>query len=618
MKQITIGLAGHIDHGKTSIVHSLTGKNTDSLKEEIKRGMTIDIGFAHMSKTISLIDVPGHEKFIKNMVSGVSSIDFSILVIAADDGIMPQTIEHFEILELLNIKSGIIVINKIDLVDKEWLDLIELEINEFVKESFLEKSIIIKTSTKTKEGIDQLRDEILKLSQFDYMKNNRGVFRMFLDRVFTMKGFGTIVTGTVSSGEAKIGDELEILPYSKIVKIRGIESHDKKTDKILLGDRAAINIQTKDKLPITRGNHLSTAHYFKNSELIAVKIKKLKKIKNNQRIRFHVGTQESIGRLLFTGKNVKSYYGALIKLEKKIICSFSDRFILRSFSPISTIGGGVILDSTVSGRWKKKSLYVNNLFDADSISERIKIIIEEDVYKVYNLDSLSKKIGFSNSVLENYLEKIDDILYLKNNNVTWIITLSKYKFIKDVIKKILEKKHHDNPDKKGFIKEEINSQINYDLNFLDLILKKLSKEKIIKFENERFSLIGFSITLSNEEKNVSDVIIDILNKEGLATSNIDELSMQIKKDKFFLKRILRIQISNNDLINISNNIIITKKNYLKLLDQVYKFFRENETMNVKEFKNITNTTRKYAVPLLEYLDKNKITYRIDNERKINK
>ena len=305
MNQVTVGLAGHIDHGKTSIVHSLTGKNTDSLKEEIKRGMTIDIGFAHMSKTISLIDVPGHERFIKNMVSGVSSIDFSILVIAADDGIMPQTIEHFEILELLNIESGIIVLNKIDLVEKEWLDLVELEVNDFVKNSFLEKSMIIKTSNKTGEGIDQLKDEIIKLSQVDYIKDDRGVFRMFLDRVFTMKGFGTVVTGTVSSGKAKIGDELEILPYAKSVKIRGLESHDEKVDEIRLGDRAAINLQIKDKLPIKRGNHLSTKNYFVSTNLIAVKIKKITKsknnLKNNQRIRFHVGTQEAIGRVLLTG-----------------------------------------------------------------------------------------------------------------------------------------------------------------------------------------------------------------------------------------------------------------------------------------------------------------------------
>ena len=621
MKQFTIGLAGHIDHGKTSIVHSLTGKNTDNLKEEIKRGMTIDIGFAHMNKTISLIDVPGHEKFIKNMVAGVSSIDCAVLVISADDGIMPQTIEHFEILELLNIKNGIIVINKIDLVDDEWLDLIELEINDFIKESFLEKSTIIRTSTISNKGIDSLKNEIIKLSEYNYNNNDSGIFRMFLDRVFIKKGFGTVVTGTVSSGNAKVGDKLEILPYLKDVKIRALQSHDEKVDMVSIGDRAAINIQSTDKLAIKRGDHLSEKYFFIPSNLIVVKINTLikskNKLKNNQRIRLHIGTQEVIGRLFLTGDNLNSHYAGIIKLEKKIICTYGDRFILRSFSPISTIAGGVVLDPSIKGKWKKISLYANSLFNEKTDFDRIRGIIEFDDYHIFTLDLLSKHVGLSKTVLKNHLKNIEDLIYLKSNKDTWLLTLKKYNHIQNIIKDTLNMQHKNNPDKKGFIKEEINSKVNYDLNFLDLFLNKLYEENILKIENDLFSLIDFSIEISGEEKEAIEQMINILNDEGLSTSSIDELCLKIKKDKKFIQKILKIEVSNNNIIFISNNIIITQKNYLKLLDNVYSFFKLNDLMDIKQFKEISNTSRKYAVPLLEFLDKNKVTYRINNGRKIN-
>ena len=619
MNQITIGLAGHIDHGKTSIVQSLTGKNTDSLKEEISRGMTIDIGFAHLNESISLIDVPGHERFIKNMVSGVSSINFAILVIAADDGAMPQTYEHLEILELLNIKSGLIVINKIDLVDSELLEMVELEISEFKKNTFLENCTIIKTSTKTGLGIDKLKNEILNLKKNKFDHFDRGIFGMFIDRVFTKKGFGSVVTGTVNSGDAYLGNVFDVLPSNNEIKIRGLQSHDEKVNEVKMGDRAAINLHSKNKLDIARGSHLGFKNFFSTSKSIAVKIKLLIKsktrIKHNQRVRFHLGTQEAIGRIFLTGESSDNFYAALIKLEKDIIVSFNDRFILRSYSPIKTIGGGQVLDPDIQGKWGKISLYINSIYRTKSLSEKIEKIIEKDVLNIFSLASLSQKLSLSDLVLKKYLKSINSLVVFNINNAEWILTENQYELIQSDILLFMSKYHLNNKDSRGCLKEEINKKININVNLLEIFLNKLCEKKRIKNQNDFYSIYDFKIKLSQNDIEAKDKVLKILEDEVFITSSLESLSNKIGCDKNNMQRILKIEASNGNLVILSQSIYLTKKNYALLIDLVNKFFIKNDVMTVKDFKELTNTSRKYAVPLLEYLDKQKITYRIGNERK---
>ena len=622
MNQITIGLAGHIDHGKTSIVHSLTGKNTDSLKEEIKRGMTIDIGFAHMSQSISLIDVPGHERFIKNMVSGVSAINYAILVVAADDGIMPQTYEHLEILELLNVKSGLVVINKIDLVDSELLEIVEMEINEFIEDTFLNNCKILKTSAKTGLGIDILRNEIENLNETDYIATHQGVFRMFLDRVFIKKGFGAVVTGTVNSGSANLGDTLEILPSKSEIKIRGLQSHDKSVKQISVGDRAAVNLHSKDKLDLKRGNHIGSKNYFSLSNSIGVEIQLLLKskvkIKHNQRIRFHLGTQEVMGRILLTGEKSELRYSALIKLEKEIVVSFNDKFIIRSYSPVTTIGGGKILDPNIVGKWTKVSSYINILFQSKSINEKIERIIEGNPLVIFSIKTLSKKMSLSEMVLKDYLSNIDNIIYLKINGIVWVLTQNQYSVLKKEIILIISNYHLKKPDRKGCLKEEINDRLKINMYLLENILNELCKKIILKVKNDIYSNYNFKIELSDNDLKIRNKIIQILDNEGFSTSSLDDLSKETNQSISAIERILKIEASNHNLIILPQNIYLTKNNYKILLEIVHKYYTNNEGLNIKNFKDLTNTTRKYAVPLLEYLDKQKITYRIGNERKINR
>ena len=615
MKQFTIGLSGHIDHGKTSIVKSLTGQNTDILKDEIKRGLTIDIGFAHLNKNISIIDVPGHEKFIKNMVSGVNSIDSAILVIAADDGIMPQTKEHFDILKILNINSGVVVINKIDLVDSEWLDLVFNEIKTFLKDSFLENAKIIKVSTIDDIGINELKEEIINLSNSTKEKFNREVFRMFIDRVFIKKGFGTVVTGTVISGEIDDNSKVNLLPKNDIVTIRSIQTHNTKVSKVRIGSRTAINMQNIDKNKVFRGSHLGEKDYFHLVDNAIVEIKILKDIKHNQRIRIHLGTQEVIARIVFTDKKVNNI--AFLKFEKKIICSFKDRFIIRNFSPMLTIGGGRIFDINIQGKWADIKNYINNFLLTKEDCEIIKEIINYRNKNVFDQDTLSKHIGLSKNLLKKNLNKLNDIHFYGNGN-PWIITTDLLNNFNKKIIRTISLFHQKNPFLNGIVFEQLNQIVLLPDVFLKHLLNDLCKNKFLKLKDDLYSKYDFEIKLEKEDQLLKKKLFNIIDKERFQTSDFSSLLIKLNINEKKLKNLLNIEKNNNNFLIINGSLFFSKKNYFDLLETVEKYFSLNKTMSVADFKSLINTSRKYAVPLLEYLDKEKITYRDGNERKYNK
>ena len=620
INQYIIGLSGHIDHGKTSIVTALTGKNTDNLKEEINRGMTINIGFAFINNQITLIDVPGHEKFIKNMVSGVSSIDYALLIIAADDGIMPQTIEHFEILKLLNIKRGTIVLTKIDLVDLDWINLVESDIKDFVRGSFLQDSKIHRASSVTKEGIKELKEHIISLHKYNKIDNS-DVFRLFVDRVFISHGFGTVVTGTVLSGEVSVGQELKILPGSKKVKVRGLQTHDKNCQKLYCGDRGAINFQSLDIINIKRGHHVSDNLFFDCYESAIVSIGLLSnkdiKIKNNERIRIYLGTQEVMARI-FIPKikfiNSGEKIGALLRFEKPTIISWNDIFIIRTYSPLVTIGGGKILDVGSFVKWKDNCQYIKELFNTNDQYELIQKIIESKKTFPFTFDLLSKYLNISKDVLNSYLDKIDDIIYIYND---WILSLDQFNFLKNNLIRIIEKFHRDNPYRHGILKEEIINKINFDSKFLEYFLKYLIDNNNLKINNSFLSIQNFEVTLSPNDLKNNKKIISLINKEGFNSISIGELNQIIDIEEKEIKKLLKLLIGNGELILVGSNYLFTYNNVQKLISIVKEHFKGNDSMNIKVFKNLTNTTRKFAVPLLEYLDKINLTYRDGNLRRLN-
>ena len=622
LNQYIIGLSGHIDHGKTSLVKSLTGKNTDSLKEEIDRGMTINIGFAFLNDTITLIDVPGHEKFIKNMVAGVSSIDFALLVIAADDGIMPQTIEHFEILKLLNITDGAIIINKIDLVEKDWLELVENDIDDFVKGSFLSNKKIYKVSTINNEGIDELRQDLVNYN-FKNTKTikDKGVFRIFTDRVFSSKGFGTVVTGTVLSGKVKTGQKVKILPQNKIIKIRGLQSHDNFVDEISTGNRAALNLQYQDKISIKRGNHISEENYFTTYETAIVSIKILSKInkniKNNDRLRVYLGTQEIMARIqLFEKKHLEpgQHSIGILKFEKPIIASFKDLFILRQFSPLITIGGGEIIDFNVFSKWKDNKNYIENFKNAKDDNDYIENIITYKFMNPYSIETLSIYLNYSEKLLKEIINKNKNIILIDK----WILTLKQLKMIEKEIIKYFDCFHKSNPYRRGLLIKEALNSLNIDEYFLEHIFRYLLNKKLLSISNNLWSKKDFEISLTKKELEIINEINQTVSSYNLNAPRMSEISKILSKDDVLISKLINIEISNGALILISGELLFEKSKIELMIKSIKSYFNQHDSLDVSKFKDLTNTTRKYAVPLLEYLDRINLTYRIGNERKIKK
>jgi len=622
LNQIVIGMAGHIDHGKTSLVKALTGTNTDNLEEELRRGMTIDLGFAFLNDEITLIDVPGHEKFVKNMMAGASGIDGAILVIAADDGIMPQTKEHFEILNLLGIQNVIVALNKIDLADLEWIELVEMEIHDLLLEAEIDEFSIIQVSAIQNKGIDKLKTAIIELSQMIPSKIDNGIFRLPVDRVFTIQGFGTVVTGTVQSGSIKVGQEIEIIPGNIKVKVRGIQSHETKTNQVNLGDRAAINFQGLNKNSIKRGFQCTSIGYLSSTKEIGANITNLKnskiEIKQNQRVRIHLGTQEVMARISILDKkliNSGETATVIIKLEEPLVATMNDRFIIRRFSPVVTIGGGQVIDAHFIGKWSEKKEYIKSISKFTD-NERIINIIQYQGVNPIDKKNINIKFGIDSDLLKKKIAQFSEARYINDKNETWLVTENQLDMIDHKIINILELFQKKNRLKSGALSEEIYQQTGGNKKFIENRLISLEDKKAIKRIGEFWSTINFEVRFSNEENKLYNKIITQLNKEGFQSSNLNDFSKTTGVIESELIPLIKIGEMKNEIIRLTETLMFTQNNFDLLKEKTISFLLKNKSISISEFKDIAETSRKYAVPLLEYFDRIKITYRDGNERKL--
>jgi len=622
MKQTVIGLSGHIDHGKTALVKALTGVNTDSLTEEQKRGMTIDIGFAFLDENITLIDVPGHEKFVKNMMAGVSAVDVALLVVAADDGVMPQTREHFEILNLLDIPLGIVAINKIDLADKDWLELVELDIGELLQGSFMEDAPILKVSAETGDGVDQLKTTLLDLCKKVPDKQDRGIFRLHVDRVFSMKGYGTVVTGTVNSGSLKIGDTVELLPGSVKSKVRGLQSHGEEVQQVETGDRAAINLQGVEIKQIERGSQIAEIGYLQSLNQMGVTLLLLgsaqKPITQNQRIRIHLGTQEVMARVALTdGKTLQpgDDCPALLRLEQPMVAARGDKFIIRSFSPVITIGGGEVMEVLIEEKWKIVKEKLQNLYESPKSDQLIHLVQEEGA-KPITPEKLQYRIGISKEQINAIVEEKEELFWLTHKQGKWLLTQNQWNELKNSIHNFLKKYHAKNPLNAGAQKEEIRQHLSCENSILEALLESMLDDKSISQKGELFLNPNFSITLSSEDDSLQNSILNQLDQEGFTSSTLAQLSLKTGNSKEKLMQVLNVAEQQGKLLRIDGKLMFTQKNFIILREKVNQFFSNHPEMSVSEFKELAHTSRKYAVPLLEYFDKKKITYREGNIRKL--
>lgn len=618
MRYVILGTAGHIDHGKSSLVKALTGIDPDRLKEEKERGITIDLGFAYLKYpdglSIGIVDVPGHEKLIKNMLAGAGGIDIVLFVIAADEGVMPQSREHLHICNLLGIKSGIIAITKADLVDPEWLELVSDEIKNFVKGTFLEGAEVIPISSKTGMNIEVLKEKIKETALRVEPKPSGGLFRMPIDRVFTLKGFGTVVTGTIISGSISLEDPVEVLPAGITSKVRGLHSHGSPIKRAYAGQRTAINLQGVEKEQIGRGETLVTPQRFLPTRFIdanLVLLKDVPPLKNRSLVHFHTGTFEGIARcILYDIEELRPGESAFcqMRLEEPVIVQSGDRYIVRRFSPVETIGGGVVLDPMPSKRKKTEPIHDLLVYDRGTLSEKIETKIKKVGIRGMTKDSIEGWIFADRDEIKRAIKEIKE-----SGNVFETEGLLIHKdtlfMIKEKMLALLREFHKKNPLKPGISKEELRNTLRLDQKVFSGVISLISE---IKIEKDIMRLRDFASAPSEED---IARILSLLKNGGFSPPMRSELAAKLQIEENRLSDILRYMAREGSLVRINDSIYVSKAIFEEMMRLLREFYKKKPEMTVAEFRDLLGTSRKYAVPFLEYLDSNGITIRVGDIRK---
>jgi len=632
MKHIIIGTAGHIDHGKTSLIKALTGRETDTLKEEKERGISINLGFTFFDlpsgRRAGIIDVPGHEKFVKNMLAGVSSVDVVLLVIAADEGIMPQTREHFEILKLLNVKKGIIVLTKADLVDEEWLEMIKEEMKEEFKGTFLQNAPIHAVSSKTKQGIEALINDVDKMTEEVEAKDTEGHFRLPIDRVFSVSGFGTVVTGTVISGRVKEGDIVELYPSKVVTKVRGIQVHENSVKIAEAGQRCAINVANVKVDDIARGDVISKEKIMEPSQIVDCKLYYLntleKPLENRQRVRLYHGTSEILCRVVILDKEeVKPGEEAFVqlRLEAPLTAQRNDRYVIRSYSPMHTIGGGTIIEPAAPKAKRFDGKYIEELKIKES--GNTENILEKTVEKLSSqfpdIAQILKGLGKNEENIEEKLEELSkDTSILKLTYLEKPIYIHK-KFFKEKteeIENIISAFHKTNSLKVGISKEEIKSKVfgkNIKQGTYDEILKILEDKGIILLHSNFVSLSSFEIKLTKEQQKSKEKILAAFEEGKYSPPKYEDLSNG-EKDKKSFRMVYDSLLDMGELVKAPDDCIFSKKYYDEAKELIVNYIKEKGSISAAEFRDMLNTSRKYAVALLESFDSIKLTKRVEDNR----
>jgi len=630
-KHTIIGTAGHIDHGKTAIIRALTGIDADRLKEEKERGITIDIGFAYWKDNVTILDVPGHEKFIRNMVAGVSTIDFFLLIIAADDGIMPQTIEHLDILNFFNIRDGIVILNKIDLVDDEWLSLVDDDVNNLLKKYHLENLPVVKVSAVTNNNIDNLRDIIEQKIEDQSETESTQPFRLLVDRSFTIKGFGTVVTGTVLSGTLRKGEDIEILPQEIKKKVRGLQAHGNDTELVSLGDRAAVNLQAISKLEITRGDVLIRDNTLSNTVEFIGTMRTVSnfnvKIGNRSKIRVYVGTAERLGQLIwFESKKVleeECEYHVRIKLDAPLAVARNDAFLIRLHSPVVTLAGGRVIEINPPKIQHQRDEWIP-YFETMASNDYNKII--NTIITKRNLDPVSgvflqKKLFEQDKIIKEAIENLikqKKIRTIKLKGLDHYVSETSFGQLVDNIEQSNSDFHKKHPHLPGLNHQELFTGSGYSWvqpDIFDAAIKKLLNSKILKLDQNYYSLNSFSIQVSRDIDVAQNEILKLFRESKYSPATISEIAQKIDMPQNEVQSIINILVKNQKLINISRDIFIEMTIWEELLSFLRNYFEHQKEMPVASLKEFINTTRKYAIPIFEYLDSEGHTLRAGDVRK---
>jgi selenocysteine-specific elongation factor len=634
VKSVIIGTAGHIDHGKTALVRALTGIDADRLEEEKRRGITIDIGFAHLelptldgrdTLRLGFVDVPGHERFVRNMLAGVGGIDLVLLVIAADEGVKPQTREHFDICRMLNIRRGITVLNKADAVDDETLAVVRMEVEDYLRGSFLDTitAPLVAVSSLTGRGIDDLKRAIAATASETLVKDSAGLPRLPIDRAFTMKGFGTVVTGTLISGTITKEDELDLLPVGKRVRVRNVQVHGAAADHTIAGQRTALNLAGIELDEVQRGMTLTKPGVSQASTRFDVALTLLpssRPLKDRSRIHLHAFTSETIAEVVLIGaKEIRPGQSAYAQLRtaEPLLLLPADRFIIRQFSPVITIGGGEVLDAAPLHRrvpaearvaflrelqsgQPENILYVRvSRRDSDGLA--LKDAARETGWREPDIVALANKLRSEKKLLI-----IDYVL----------VAEPAFRESHEAITAIISKFHQQNPLSPGISREELRERTGIRTDVFAALLASLAGQKKITLSGEYIASYGRGVTLKDDEAESKEQIERAFASAGLKVPALKEVLAGLKVDRTRAQKIVTLLLRDRVLVKLSDDLVFHRDALGSLRNQLIIYKTTSPRIDVAKFKELTGVSRKYAIPLLEYLDREHVTRRLGDERVI--
>jgi selenocysteine-specific elongation factor len=629
MKSVIVGTAGHIDHGKTALVRALTGIDADRLEEEKRRGITIDIGFANIELPtpdgeilrLGFVDVPGHERFVRNMLAGVGGIDLVLLVIAADESIKPQTREHFDICRLLSVRRGITVLTKSDAVDPESLDVVRLEVEEFLRGSFLgSPSPVVAVSSLTGAGIDDLKHELVRVAKQIPARDSNAIARLPIDRVFTMKGFGTVVTGTLVSGTIRKEDELEVFPSGRRVRVRGVQVHGKSAAQAVAGQRTALNLAGATTEELMRGMMLAPASTFLATSRVDVELSLLpsaKPLRDRARVHFHSYTSEAIATVvLYAKKQVGSGENAFaqLRLSKPSLLLPGDRFIIRHFSPVVTIGGGVVVENTPPKRIKDVTGYADFL---RTLTDELRA----GMLRARVIGSGARGLGLADAVARTGWPPEQIISGAATPEIVRIGNVFIFRLALDLVRKglisALEVFHKHSALVAGMSREELRGRFaEVAPAVFDSVFEDALRARKIELAGELVRLAGRSVVMKDEEAESKKVIEAAFANAGLKVPALKDVLAGLKIDKARAQKIVTLLLRDKVLIKISDDLVFHRDAMLDLRKRMAAEKAKSSKLDVARFKDLTGVSRKYAIPLLEYLDREHVTRRVGDERVI--
>ncbi len=626
---VVVGTAGHIDHGKTSLVKALTGTDTDRLPEEKARGITIDLGFAFLEEpdglTIEIVDVPGHERFVKNMLAGVGGIDLALLVIAADEGVMPQTREHLAICSLLRIKAGLVALTKTDMVEPDWLELVRDDVARLLEPTFLAGCPIVPVSSKTGQGLPELRAALRELARGVPAKSVDQTARLPIDRVFTIKGFGTVITGTLGSGQVAVDDRVEIYPRGLSSKVRGLQVHGHGVAAARAGQRTAVNLQGVERAAIERGDVVAPPGTLLPSVLVDGTVELIedapRPLKTRDRVRFHVGTQEVMARVLLVGRADLDQGGRAygrFRLEAPVVALPGDRFVIRSYSPVITIGGGTLLDIAPPRFKRKGPALAEHLTLLETGSPEA--VVEEHLKQAgpagARLADLRARTPFGPERLRELLDVVQRSGAIVAIDREWYIHRAASDRLRGETLGLLEAFHAEHPLRGGISREELRSRAgNAQERVFAQLLGVLEAEGVVKSERDQVRLASHAIRLSPEQQRVVDGVEADFRGAGATPPGPEEALGRLGVKGTERHELFQLLVADRRLVRVKESLYFHAEALVEIQDKLVRHLREKKDIGPADMKDLIGVTRKYAIPLMEYFDAQRVTVR-QGERRV--